>query len=65
MAAGAAPGLTVAANTVLEQFCDDKWGFLRLWVDKGEIGGRYTAVAADGTASTADSFTLSNGHVSN
>lgn len=64
MAAGAAPGLTVAANTVLEQFCDDKWGFLRLWVANGEIGGRYTAVAADGTTSTADSFTVSSGHAS-
>jgi hypothetical protein len=36
-----------------------------LWVDKGEIGGTYTAVAADGTTSTPDSFTLSNGHVTN
>jgi hypothetical protein len=65
MAAGAAPGLTVADSTVLQQFCDDKWGFLRLWVGNNEIGGRYTAVGADGTTSTADSFTLSNGRVSN
>jgi len=36
-----------------------------LWVGNNEIGGSYTAVAADGTTSIADTFTLSNGHVNN
>lgn len=58
MAAGAVAGMHVTADCVLEQFCDDKWGFLRLSVDEGRIDGSYLAVAADGSTSTVDTFRL-------
>jgi hypothetical protein len=58
MAAGAVVGMRVAPDCVLERFCDDKWGFLTLSVEGGWIAGKYTAVAADGSTSTVDTFTL-------
>jgi predicted phosphodiesterase len=57
-AALAAP-FRVAPDCVLETFCADEWGFLRLTVTATTIAGEYMAVARDGTVTTnRDSFML-------
>jgi hypothetical protein len=49
----------VAADCVLDAFCDEEWGFLRLTVTPGALAGEYVAVARDGTVTqNEDSFTL-------
>jgi hypothetical protein len=49
----------VAPDCVLESFCDDRWGFLRLTVSATALGGEYVAVARDGTVTAGvDAFTL-------
>lgn len=59
MAAGAAPGLRVRPDTVLESFDDSQWGFLRLDVTPSHIGGEYVGVSKDGTVvRNVDTFTI-------
>jgi predicted phosphodiesterase len=49
----------VAADAVLETFCDDHWGFLRLTITAATIAGEFVAVARDGTVTPRqDTFTL-------
>jgi acid phosphatase type 7 len=49
----------VAPDCVLDAFCADQWGFLRLTIAAGTIAGEYIAVARDGTVTPGkDSFTL-------
>jgi 3',5'-cyclic AMP phosphodiesterase CpdA len=58
MASGAAPGLQVRPDTVLEAFDTARWGFLRLVVGRARIEGEYVAVAKDGTVTRdVDTFT--------
>ena len=59
MAAGAARGLQVTADTTLEQWCDTQWGFLRLEITATAIACEFVAVAKDGTVTRdSDSFTI-------
>jgi len=49
----------VAPDCVLEAFCDDSWGFLRLTVSETALAGEYLSVARDGTVTpNRDAFTL-------
>jgi Icc-related predicted phosphoesterase len=59
MASGAAPGLQVTPDTVLEAFEDKQYGFLRLAVTKTSIAGEYVAVDKEGLVTRyADKFTV-------
>ncbi|MFI5783991.1 metallophosphoesterase family protein [Nocardia sp. NPDC051570] len=58
MAAGATAGMTAGPGIILNQFCDDKWGFLRLSVENGRISGQYIVLAADDTPTVVDTFSL-------
>lgn len=59
MAPGAVAGLQVSADTVLEAWCDDKWGYLRLEVTQAQIAGEFVAVAKDGSVTRAvNTFTV-------
>jgi predicted phosphodiesterase len=49
----------VAPDCVLDTFCDDHWGFLRLTVTAATIAGEFVAVAGNGTVTPRqDTFTL-------
>ena len=59
MASGAAPQLKVTPDTVLEAFCADKWGFLKLTIDGMTITGEYVGVDKTGAVTPAvDTFTV-------
>jgi hypothetical protein len=49
----------VAPDCMLDAFCADQWGFLRLTISAGKIAGGYVAVARDGTVTPGkDDFVL-------
>ena len=53
------PPFRVRPDCVLEAYCDDEWGFLRLTVSAGAVVGEYVAVTRDGAVTrNKDSFTL-------
>ena len=60
MASGAAAGMQVMPDCVLDQFAADRWGFLRLSVTAadGVITANYIGVDKAGAASAVDSFKL-------
>lgn len=58
VARDATPGMSVTSDCVLNQFCADRWGFLRLTVSAGTIAGEYTGVGKDGSTASMDKFTL-------
>jgi hypothetical protein len=59
MAPGAVAGLAVTADTKLEAWCDDQWGYLRLEIGADAINGEFVAVAKDGTVTPrSDTFTI-------
>lgn len=59
MGSGAAIGMKVRHDVVLESFDTSQWGFLRLLVSRSEVHGEYIGVSKDGTVSeNVDSFSI-------
>jgi hypothetical protein len=62
MAKGAAPGLQVTPDCVLEQFDATQWGFLRLTITTSQIQGEYVGVDKEGNVTPkVDTFSISVG----